>query len=178
MWNFFKKKKKDEFDPLKDAIIKNLKVGWVVDFDMKTWQVAAHHKYDWGGGSITDEWELQSGTEMIFLQYEPEDGGSFSISKRIPIGKIEGDIKAYLKEHDDGPSQIKYEGTPYYLDEDGGALFLENGDGPEQEFIFWEYIDDSEDKFISIEQWGDNEYEAHEGKVVQEYHFENILPVS
>ena len=177
-WSLFGKKKEDEeeFDALRDLELKNLKVGWMLDYDMQTWEVTAHHKVDWGAGSLTDEWELRSGNKVIFLEYNPEDEGEFGISWKIPIGKIEGNIKEHLKTHDDAPGQIVYDGVTYYLDEDGGGLFLENGKGPEQEFIFWDYVDDSEENFVTIEQWGDNEFEAAAGKAAEEYQFENILP--
>ncbi|RMD56060.1 MAG: DUF4178 domain-containing protein [Nitrospirae bacterium] len=179
-WNFFGKKKKDEdeFDPLLDVELKNLEVGWFVDFDMKTWEVKAHHKYDWGDGYITDEWELRSGRKVIFLHYDPEDGGLFTISEKIPIGQIEGNIREYIKTHEDGPDRIVYKGTTYYLEEDGGALFIENGEGVPVEFIYWDYVDDSGNRFVSIEQWGDNEFEAYAGKIVEEFEFDNILPRS
>ena len=178
-WSLFGKKKdkeEDEFDALKDVELKNLRVGWMLDYDMQTWQVAAHHKYDWGDGFWSEEWELRSSSKIVFLEYDPEDGGEFSISLKIPIGKIEGNIKKQLKTNEDGPGQIIFEGDTYYLDEDGGGLLLENCKKPGTEFIYLDYLDDSEKNFVSIEQWGDNEFEASAGKVVEEYQFENILP--
>ena len=176
-WSIFgKKKEEDEFDALKDVQLKNLQKGWMLDYDMQTWEVTAHHKYDWGESLKSDEWELRSSNKLIFLEYDPEDGGEFSISWKVPIGKIEGNIKEHLKKNDDAPGQIVFGGKTYYLDEDGGGLFLENCKQPEQEFIYWDYVDDSEDNFVTIEQWGDNEFEASAGKAVEEYQFENILP--
>ncbi|MBN1352627.1 DUF4178 domain-containing protein [candidate division KSB1 bacterium] len=178
-WNIFgKKKQEDEFDALRDVQLKNLGIGWMVDYDMKTWEVVAHHKYDWGGGSTSEEWELRSSSKTIFLEYDPEDEGEFTISWKIPVGKIEGNIKEHLRTNDDAPGQIVVDGVTYYLDEDGGGLFLENCKPPEKEFIYWDYVDDSEENIVTVEQWGDNEFEAYLGKVVEEYQFENILPAA
>jgi hypothetical protein len=55
-------------------------------------------------------------------------------------------------------------------------LFLENGLGPEQEFIYWDYEDEEEEGLVTIEQWGDNDFEVYAGTWVEEYQFENILP--
>lgn len=174
-WDIFGKKKEESIDPLK-IDLKSLKKGWMVDYDMTTWEVKAHHKYDWGTRNFTDEWELQSSDKIMFLYYESEDSDEFSISYKIPIGKIEGNIKEYLKTHEDAPGQIVFEGKTYYLDDDGGGLFLENGQGPEQEFIYWDYEDENEENFVTIEQWGENEFEVYAGKWVEGYQFENILP--
>lgn len=176
-WNIFGKKDEEpEIDPLHDLTIPNLKKGWMLDYDMKTWEVVAVHKYDWGEGEYTKEWELRSGRETLFLEYEAEDGESYIISKRIPIGKIDGNIKEYLSTHEDPPERITYKNETYYLDEEGGGLFLEDGQGPETELLYWDFTDDSEEKFITIEQWGETEFEAYEGFYAEGYQFTNILP--
>ena len=71
--DFFKKKKAAEPDPLKDLNLSNLKVGYLLDYDMQTWQVEAYHYYDWGNGDITHEWQLKSHDDTIYLQRESDD---------------------------------------------------------------------------------------------------------
>ena len=44
--DLFKKKNKDTFDPLKDLVLSKLRVGYFVDYDMKTWEVTGYNKYD------------------------------------------------------------------------------------------------------------------------------------
>ena len=40
VWNRkFGKKKKEEFDPFQDLVLSKLKVGYLVDYDLKTWDV-------------------------------------------------------------------------------------------------------------------------------------------
>lgn len=177
-WNIFGDKKKEEpdFDPLHDLIVRKLRKGWLVDYDMKTWEVIACHKYDWGEGEPTTEWELRSGNDTIFLEYDDEDGESYSVSTQIPIGKIDGNIKSYLQTHEDPPEKIVYQGETYYLDEEGGGLFLEDGTGPQEEFLYWDFVDDNDEKFITIEQWGETEFTAYDGLNAEEYQFSNILP--
>ena len=175
-WNIFQKKKETEFDPLHDLVVQKMQKGWIVDYDLKNWEVAAVHRYDFGGGDIVLEWELRSGTEIIFLEYENEDGEFYSVSRKIPLGKIDGNIRTYLQAHDDPPEQLTYEGSTYYLDEDGGGLFFKDGTEPGQEFIFWNYTDEAGEKFVAIEQWGASEYDAFAGIYAEEFQFTNILP--
>jgi hypothetical protein len=179
VWNIFGKKKKvaeDEIDPLKDMVVSKLKVGWMLDFESETYEVRAHHKYDWGDGDLTDEWELHSGKKILFLEYDPEDGGYYTVMEKIPLGKLEGNVRSYLKQNEEAPDKIIYDGKTYYLEAEGGGHFLEHGKRPEQEFLFWDYEDEDGELIVSLEQWSDTEFEAHAGKYVKDYHFENILP--
>ena len=45
-----------------------------------------------------------------------------------------------------------------------------------RELITWEYLDDSERKTLTIEQWGEDDFEASVGEIVEEYQFTDILP--
>lgn len=176
-WSFFNKKKEEpEIDPLHDLVLSKMKKGWMLDYDLKTWEVIAVHKYDWGDGEVTREWELNSANETLFLEIDIEDGGTYSLCKKVPIGKIGGNIKSYMQEHDDPPSQINYMGETFYLDEEGAGLFHENGAPEEQEMLYWDFVDEKDEKFVTIEQWSETEFEAYEGWYAEEYQFTNILP--
>ena len=56
--------------------------------------------------------------------------------------------------------------------DDGG----ESAAGSGEEFINWSYVDESEKQVLVIEQWGENEFAASAGEVVEPYQFSNILP--
>jgi hypothetical protein len=174
--SFFKKKSDEpEFDPLRDLVLGKLKVGYLLDYDMKTWSVTEFNKYDIEGHEKL-EWELTSSQEVLYLEREEDDEVYWSISKKIPIGKIEGGVRKYIIENEDPPEQITLENKTYYMDESGAGFFYKNGLGRGIEFIFWSFMDDDEKNFVSIEQWGETEFEAAMGKEVEEYQFSNILP--
>jgi hypothetical protein len=177
--DIFKKKsdQKDEIlDPLKDLTLKNLKTGYYVDFDMKTYQVTGRNIYDWGGGDKTYEWQLQSSDEVIYLEQESDDEDHWSISRKIPFGKLGAGIRKHILENEDPPEEVLYESTPYYLEEMGGGHFLKDGLPPEKPLLKWDYVDDSGKHFLAIEQWGEEDFEASIGESVEEYQFSNILP--
>ncbi|MDM8549159.1 DUF4178 domain-containing protein [Desulfobacterales bacterium HSG2] len=173
---FFGKKTVKPPDPLKDLILSNLRVGWLVDFDMKTWRTEAYHYYDWGSGDISFEWQLKSHDETIYLEKTSDDEDDWSISRKIPISRVGSGIIQHITEYENPPDQIVFEGTAFYLDETGGGYFYENGNGPGQELLKWDYADDSGNRYLSIEQWGEEDFEASTGIAVQEYQFTNILP--
>ena len=175
-WNPFKKKEAEpEIDPLRDLTLSNLKPGYMVDYDLKTWQVTAHHRYDYDG-DWTDEWELTCADEVRFLEREEDDGVAWAFTRKIPLSDIEEDLRAYLREHEDPPEEVTCGGVSYSGESSDVGQFHKDGAGLGEEFIVWNYVDSSGKQVLAIEQWGDDEYEASVGEVVEEYQFSNILP--
>lgn len=172
------KKKEDDFDPLKDLELSKLRVGYYVDYDLKTWEVTDYNKYEFGEGYTTEEWELTAGREKWYLERSDNDEVEWTLSKKIPIGAIEGEIRQYIIEHDDPPEQVVCKGKKYYLDESGAGYLYEGGEEPAKEFVYWDFIDEEDEHFLTIEQYGETEFEAAEGYYVEEYQFVNILPSS
>ncbi len=175
--DFFKKKQKERFDPLRDLVLPKLKVGYIVDYDLKSWKVSGHNKYDWGEGEYSEEWELQSAGDLIYLEKEEDDGEiDWNISRKISLSKIERSVIEHIKREEDPPGEIIFEGQRYRLADSGAGYFIKGGEGPEDEFIFWDFEDDREEKILTIEQWGEDEFEISTGEYVEEYQFTNILP--
>ncbi len=174
--DLFRKKDSDKEDLLEKYTLSNLKVGYLVDFDLKTWKVTSSSYYDWGSGDITYEWQLKSFDETIYLEKESDDEDVWSVSKKIPFSKIGHKIKAHIIENDDPPEQIVFEGKTFNLEETGGGHFYKDKNTPGQKLLKWDYIDDSGQNFLTIEQWGESDFEASTGIPVEEYQFTNILP--
>ena len=175
--DFFKKKKKKEPDPLTGLTLSNLRVGYMVDYDMKTWEVKAYHYYDWGEGELSHEWQLESVDDTLYLEREAGDEDEWGVSRKISMGRLGPGIKEHVRKYDDPPDEITFEETTFYLEESGSGYFFKNGKGSGEKFFVWDYEDDSGKKFISIERWGKNDFEASAGIMVEEYQFTNILPV-
>lgn len=171
-----KKKKKEEPLSLDNLTLSKLKVGYFVDYDLQTWEVVGYHYYDWGHGDITHEWQLKSHDDTIYLECESDDENVWSIGKKISFSRLGPGIADHIIKNGDPPDEIKYDGVTYYLEEMSGGHFYENGKGPGQKFLSWDYEDDDGEKFLSIEQWGERDFEAGTGFPVEEYQFTNILP--
>ena len=43
-------------------------------------------------------------------------------------------------------------------------------------FVSWDYEDEAEEQFLTIEQWGETKFDMQVGFKVEEYQFTNILP--
>lgn len=169
------KKKKEEPDI--DITLSKLKVGYLVDYDLKTWEVTEYNKYDWGNHVYSYEWELKSGNEVLYLEREDdEDEVEWILVKKIPFRSIDPGLGKYIQEHEDPPEELKYNGAAFYLDDNGGGYFCRGGGKEGAEFLYWDFIDESEDLILTIEQWSEDRFEAATGRYVEEYEFTNILP--
>ena len=94
VFDFFKKKKKEEEFRIEDLVLSKLKTGFMVDYDMKTYIVAAYNKYQWDEGGVTDEWELKSGNEIWYLERTEEDGEvEWSLCRKLAISELQGDMQ-------------------------------------------------------------------------------------
>lgn len=176
-WNPFKKKEEasEAIDPL-DLTLSHLKPGFVLDYDLKTWQVTAHHYYDYEGNRI-DEWELTCGDDMAYLEREEDDDIAWVLTRKIRLSNIENNIRDHMRNNDDPPDELTYNGVTYYGESSAVGKYFKDSEGAGQEFVTWDYLDESEKLTLSIEQWGDDEYDASVGEIVEEYQFSNILPV-
>jgi hypothetical protein len=167
----------DLVNQVTDLTLSDLKVGYFLDYDLKTWEVVAYHYYDWGdGGNLTHEWQLKSADDTLYLEKESDDEVDWSVSRPIPFGSLGARVRNHILENEDPPDEIEFEGTTYHLDEFGGGKFFRNGKGPGREFLVWDYEDDAGESFLSIEQWDEDDFEASVGTFVEEYQFTNILP--
>ncbi len=175
--NFFKKRDpRIKTDPLSDLILSKLKKGYYVDYDLKTWEVSAANRYEWGEDDTTWEWQLQSYDDVIYLEREFDDEDYWCISRKLPFSRLDPHLIRRIVSSNETPDTIVFEGTTYSLDETGGAHFFGDASTVGREVFKWDYLDSTETKNLTIEQWGENDYELSVGTSVQEYQFSDILP--
>lgn len=175
-WNPFKKKGEDKQEPdLLNLNLVDLKPGYVLDYDLKTWEVTAQHLYDYEGDKV-EEWELTCSDDVVYLDGEDDDGFTWILTQKISLSEVDDDLKTYLDENEEPPEQIICDGVTYEAKSSSTGKFHKNRSGSGDDFIVWDYLDVTERKVLVIEQWGDDDYETSIGKVVEEYEFSNILP--
>ena len=177
LWNklFGQQDEPPETDPLHDLTLSKLKVGYLLDYDLKTWEVKSHNRYDFDG-TRSDEWELDAGDDGCYLGREVDDEVEWSISRKIKISDLGLAVRDHIKQHNDPPEEIEYQGIRYRLEESGAGHYYRDDRVAGDEMIYWDYTDADEDKILTIEQWGEDEFDAAVGKWVKEYEFSNILP--
>lgn len=174
---FFKKKEQEPHYDSTDIRVQDLDLNFVFDYDLNTWEVKDMYEYDWGDEFFTVEYKIYDGKETLFLSLEEDDGLELSISKKIKLRALGEEVfDAFM--NGKPPKTIFYEEKKYYLEEESPGYFhdVKNSDDAWQEFVAWDYEDESGDFLITVEQWEEKEFEASAGKYIEEFEISNILP--
>jgi len=171
------KKKEDEphYDP-SNIGMKDLRTGFVFDYDMKSWVVKKAWDYAWESGGHTFEFQADCGDETIYIDVEEDDELEISVWKKVKPRVLHEDIPELIQDEGRPPKKIEYAGTVYFLDNQTEGECAEEGSKEWSRLIVWDYYDESEQFFLNIEQWGENEFEAALGAKAREEYFSNILP--
>ncbi len=174
--DFFKKKETPSYDS-SDIRITDLGLGFVFEYDLTSWVVEEEYEYDWGDECFSKEYKISNGTETRFLAVEDDDELYISISNKIRVRDIDEDLPDQISENEAPPKKITYKDRKYFLEEENPGYYRNVSEGEENwtELIAWEYEDD-DNNILTIEQWGENNFEASEGKYLKEIDISNILP--
>ena len=177
-FGLFKKKKKDKqlIDPTQ-VQINQLTKGAFIDYNLESWEVTAVYEYDWGDGFFSDEFQLRSADEICYLSVEEDDGYECTITKKISVHEIDGEIAKHVLREEEPPMKVNYEGVTYYRQSEAVGYFRDKSKSEKHwsELVSWTYYDKAKELTLSIEQWGEKEFEAAQGRVVEEFEFSNIL---
>ncbi len=174
--DLFGQKKKLDYDPL-DIKLTDIREGFMLDYDLKTWIVKEMYEYDWGNNYFTREFKLDSGDDIVYMHVQDDDKLSISVSRKVKIRSIDEDLPEYIAEHDFPPKKLIFNGVSYFKDSEEPGFYRNVSTKSEwTEFISWEYYDDLDKNTLTIEQWGEREFDASNGFVVKEYEISNILP--
>ena len=172
---------KSNFDPA-DLNVLDLEEGFLFEMKGKSYEVFKEFYYDWGDEDYTKEVGITDGENKLFLYMEDDDELELVISKKIPIRSIQEDLPDIIKNDGEPPKKIEYQGESYLLDESNSAYCLEgpfDADSDDWErFDSWDYKNKDGNKVLSVERWGDYEFEAAEGYYIKESDIQDIMPPS
>ncbi|MBU8908946.1 DUF4178 domain-containing protein [Desertibacillus haloalkaliphilus] len=152
----FRSKQQDE--PVKERTVMNIQVDDIITYDLEDYQVVSKLTYNDHGFEWT-AYQLQ-GNKTLWLSVEMDD--------ELHVGMYE---KITKKLNDPLPERVEHEGVTYYLDESGTAHVRGEGRGANvngRECHYFEYCNDNEDRFLSVEIWG-SEVEVSYGYPIEDY---------
>ena len=177
LFSMFKKKDKPSYDP-SNITVADLAQSFVFEYNMTNWEVKEEYEYDWGENFFTKEYKISNGEETLFLSVEDDDELVLLMTKKIKLRKIDSDVADSIMKFNEAPREIMYEGKKYFLEKESPGYFrdISNDADDWDEFVSWDYYDDSEDLYICIEQWDEKEFEAAAGFAIKEFEISNILP--
>ncbi len=165
----------DLLDPLRDLVLEKLRIGYFVDYDLKTWQVTAYGTYDFGGKKV-EEWELTNDRDLRYLERYEDDDEVWTLATKVPVGMLGDAVRTKLYAQEEPPGEILYQNEAYYLFEDAAGHYLEGGRGERKPMLSFEYSNATDDRFLTVEQWGERELDASVSVRVRPHEFTNILP--
>lgn len=184
MFSFFKKKKQQEeperhYDPLNISVI-DIRKGFVLDYDLKTWRAEEEYEYDWGNEFFTFEFKLVAPDDVCYLYVEENSDDadpSCIIYRKITFSKLDPAIEQAIVKDGKPPRTIDLNGMKFFRDSEQPGFFREIDDpGESVEFVSWTYLDESEKYVLDIEQWGDEDFDAALGTRIAASQLSNILP--
>jgi hypothetical protein len=175
----FKKKEEPHYDP-SNMKIKDLRVGFMFDYDLNTWEITEEYEYDWGDNYFTREYKLEASDDIAYLHIDYNDEGFMTLSRKLKVRELGQDIPEEILEKKCPPKKITYAGVDYFLDKESPGYFSDDPEDDDSwtEFISWDYYDSDSKLVACVEQWGARDFEASHGKVVNDYEITNILPAT
>ncbi|WP_435262173.1 DUF4178 domain-containing protein [Tenacibaculum sp. nBUS_03] len=174
---FKNNKEKDEkhYDPT-NIKVTDLEKGYLLDYDLETWTVTKMSEYDWGNNFFTREFTIESKGKKRFLHLEDDDELIITLSEQIKYRKLGATVVDYIENNGKPPKEISYKDTIYYLDEESSGYYRDVENENWEELISFDYLNDDENKCLTIEQWDENDFEASVGKTLKSFEISNILP--
>lgn len=169
--------KKDDDEEIRIPTLATMRVGDLVDYDLKTWQVTGYSNYDYAGDR-TDEWELSAGDEVRFLERGVENGQVWwTWMQSLSLNQLDCNLGTHMQQHDDPPESLKCDGITFEAVQSSTGLAYEGGSEQGRQFIAWTY-ESQDGRILAISQWDEAEFSAFWGHYVEEYQFTDILPGS
>lgn len=177
LFDIFKKDTGPDYDPT-NVRLTDLRENFMLDYDLKTWQVVEMYEYDWGDDYFSYEYKLDSGDDTIFLSVVEDDEVEVYVTRKIRISAIDEDIEEAVEEDGKPPKKLHYKGKTFYRDAENAGYFRNTKQSWDNaaEFVSWDYYDEDEKYILAVEQWGDNTFDAAFGMVEKEFAFSNIIP--
>ncbi len=168
------KSKEPHYDA-SDIRVVDLDVGFVFEYDMSTWEVVEMYEYDWGDNYFTHEYKITNGSKTFYLGVEEDDELEITLMSKIKVSKLGRDVISQLREDEEPPESFIYEGNEYVLESESPGYFNDMKSDDWEEFRSWDF-EGPDNLIITIEQWGEGEFEAAVGKYIDEFEISNILP--
>ncbi len=172
MFSFFKRKS----DPAAGMTMDTLERGCLFEYLGDTYQVKAIHEYNWESGGRTREYECHGPEGVLYIEKDEDEAGSWLVTRKRLASELDNLVLDFIREREKPPKKIDFEGVSYKLVENSAAYFKLDGSGDEKPLLVYDYEDAEEEKSLSIEQWGDEDFSLAVGDYVEEYRFDNILP--
>ncbi len=113
-------------------------------------------------GSSWYELEGESINGKVWIDLEEGDDLSLSITlKKVKLRDIGLSKKDLKRIDDEEEGEVQFEGQTYHYEDSDEATFYRHSDESQGErYYYWDFENDDEDKFVSVEKWSDGSYDV------------------
>ncbi len=168
------RKKKIGYNPT-DLTLQNLLKGYVLNYDLKSWEVIYEGQYDWNSGESDKIYRLSSEDNDSLLLYVDKEMGL--VTPYIEEKLQSNDVQAFaMLKPESAPAELKFSDKIYRKrDYSRGKFFTSDSDNF-AELGQWFYVSSDSQSSLRIVQFSEGEVSVYTGKLAQAYEFTNILP--
>ena len=159
-----------------DFTVKDIKKGFIVEYDLKSWEAIEEYEYDWGGNYKGKEWTLFDGKNQLYLYYASFPSEEISVSTRMNMLKELPDLRSDVFTNDEPRTSFAYGGKQWSIVDESPGLMINSDTKEEQEIVSWTFDDSEETEFITVVRNGEKSADAYKGKYIKNYEVSNILP--
>ncbi len=167
-----------EYDP-SNISVENIKTGYIIDFDIKSWEVSNEWQYDWDNGNTEKEFKLSSNNDFMFvlLTKEARQFG-VKVGKPINIYSIDENIETEIQTKGRPYNVLLFEGITYYRESQTEGICYNMGDTSAQgvRVKAWDYYDTNRENHLRISERGRGEFRVLKARSASPYEFTDILP--
>jgi hypothetical protein len=165
--------KTDNEDTNIDYGVKDLKKGYILDYDLTNWEVQDVAVYTWDNGAKDFEYTISNGKERLYLNYCSDDA-SVSIYRDAKVKNVLPNVRTEIKYHGEPESPFSYAGRVYNNAGSGAAKVKSLTETYEMEN--WLFEDEDEELLISVNKYQDGSVDLYTGKHLDQFAVSNILP--
>ncbi len=171
-WQKNKQKKEEEakLNIPKELTLDNVGKGGVIHLMhvgplMEEYDVTILSKSIYREGESSEWYELEgdNGSKKVWISIEEDDGLDVTFAHRslklreLPINRTDLDRMDEAAE-----GEFEFEGEMFFFEYSNQASFFANGDTSSENeafFYYWEFENEKEDQFITIEEWENGKFE-------------------
>ena len=165
----------EEFDPM-NITLNHIKKGYMVDYEMKTWETVAIGVYDWQDEIGEKVLKLSDGVSSIFVWLRTGTEVDILSGKQVNIHAVDSGLEAEMHHNGKPFNMLTYNEITYYLENERRGNFAEESGKNRQQIASWDYLDGPRKHYLRIEQFGREQFKVFTGKVNSSFEFTEILP--
>lgn len=161
-------------DPQVDFAIGDLKKGFILDYDLHSWEVKEVAVYTWDNGVKEFEYHIFDGKQNLFLGYAPTDN-KVNIFWEAAADIVWPGVRQKLREGKDiTGDEFDYEGKKYHFSGEGTAMISNSIEKFEMQN--WLFESEDEKNIISFNKYEDQTIGVYVGMWINFHAISNILP--